>query len=134
MFGSAGGVRKRKRGRRWSWESTSSSARRPWRKPGRWLWKSIGAPTSAVRSTVRRNRQSTRCGWSNAELAPVGVRLQIRLAAASEGKGEKLPPSFVNRTAAARRTVKASRYALLVDCVPGDEKSTSHRQIGRAHV
>jgi hypothetical protein len=28
--------------------------------------------------------------------------VQIRLAAASEGKGEKIPPSFVNRTAAAR--------------------------------
>jgi hypothetical protein len=142
---------------------------------------------------VRRHRRSTRCGWSNAELAPVGIRLQIRLAAASEGKGEKIPPSFVNRTAAARRTVKASTIRawagalrgfaesrrkilprvtgaratalalpllrehplgggvradhyrvldllphegkeapdtlLLVDCVPDDEKSTSHRPL-----
>ncbi|MDQ3976455.1 MAG: hypothetical protein M3264_08010 [Thermoproteota archaeon] len=43
---------------------------------------------------MTRNRQSTRCGWSNAELAPVGVRVQIRLAAASEGKGEKVT-SFI---------------------------------------
>jgi hypothetical protein len=79
MFGSAGGVKKRKRKRPWNWWSSITSARRPWRRFGRRRWKWMGGPTSAVRSTVRRHRHSTRSGET------VILRQSLPRASDSEG-------------------------------------------------
>ncbi len=67
MFGLAGGVRKRKRGRGWSWWTSATSARRLWRRSGRRRSNWIGAATNSQersdpsgstprRCTVTRNR------------------------------------------------------------------------------